>query len=81
MESEAGQDTFVLAKELFKSVAPWISFGVTIWFVIAYYANTAIINSATGARNLLRSENKRVYNLVENLCIASGCSMPKIQVI
>ena len=30
---------------------------------------------------LERRENKRVYNLVENLCITQGVSMPKINVI
>ena len=42
--------------------------GVTaIWFIIAYFANTAIIRHATHARPLERKENVRVYNIVENL--------------
>ena len=28
-----------------------------------------------------RKENKRVYNLVENLCMSQGMSMPKINII
>ena len=32
-------------------------------------------------QTLERKDNKRVYNLVENLCIASGMVMPKINVI
>jgi heat shock protein HtpX len=65
----------------FLGVAPWITAGVLIWFLIAWYANTAIIRSATGARPLERRENKRVYNLVENLCIATGMQMPKVNII
>jgi heat shock protein HtpX len=65
----------------FLGVAPWITVGVLIWFLIAWFANTAIIRSATGARTLERRENKRVYNLVENLCIATGTRMPKINII
>ena len=50
-------------------------------FLIAYFANTSIINAATGARPLERKENKRVYNLVENLCMSQGMPMPKINII
>lgn len=56
--------------------------GVTaVWFIIAYFANTAIIRKATGARPLERKENLRVYNIVENLCIAGNIYMPKINII
>ena len=56
--------------------------GVTaIWFIIAYFANTAIIRHATHARPLERKENVRVYNIVENLCIAGGIEMPKINIV
>lgn len=56
--------------------------GVTaIWFIIAYFSNTAIIRHATHARPLERKENVRVYNIVENLCIAGGIEMPKINIV
>ena len=56
--------------------------GVTaVWFIIAYFANTAIIRHATHARPLERKENVRVYNIVENLCIAGGIEMPKINIV
>ena len=60
---------------------PYVLVGVLLWFTIAYFANTSIINSATGARPLERRDNKRVYNLVENLCMAQGMKMPKVNVI
>ncbi|MDR0232925.1 MAG: M48 family metallopeptidase [Dysgonamonadaceae bacterium] len=62
-------------------LAPFILGGVVVWFLIAYFANTSIIQAATGTRPLERKENKRVYNLVENLCMAQGMTMPKINVI
>ena len=64
-----------------QGLAPIILIGVLIWFLIAYFINVRIINSATGARPLERRENKRVYNLVENLCMAEGMQMPAVQVI
>ena len=65
----------------FLTMAPWLIVGVLIWFLIAWYANTSMIRRATGARPLERKENKRVYNLVENLCIASGMRTPKVNII
>jgi len=52
-----------------------------IWFIIAYFANTSIIRHATHARPLERKENVRVYNIVENLCIAGGIEMPQINIV
>mgnify|MGYP001390969088 CR=1 FL=1 len=66
---------------VFLQVMPLVLIGVGIWFSIAYFANTAIIQAATGARPLERRENTRVYNLVENLCISQGMKMPKVYVI
>jgi heat shock protein HtpX len=65
----------------FLGIAPWLIAAVLIWFLIAWYANTSMIRGATGARPLERRENKRVYNLVENLCIAAGMNTPKINII
>ena len=69
------------ALPMFFIITPYILGGVVVWFLIAYFANTAIINSATGSRPLERKENKRIYNLVENLCMAQGMHMPKVNVI
>ncbi len=54
---------------------------VGLWLFIAYCSNTAIIRRATGARPLERKENVRVYNIVENLCIAGGIEMPMINIV
>lgn len=70
-----------MVNHFFLSSLPYTLGVVAIWFLIAYWANTRIINSATGSKPLDRKENKRVYNLVENLCMAQGMSMPKINII
>jgi len=66
---------------MFFSVVPFILIGVGIWFLIAWAAHATLIRLATGAKPLDRMENKRVYNLVENLCISKGMKMPKINII
>lgn len=70
-----------MVNQLFISAFPYTIGVVLIWFLIAYWANTSIINAATGAKPLDRTENKRVYNLVENLCMSQGMKMPKINII
>ena len=70
-----------MVNHFFFSSLPYTMGIVLIWFLIAYWANTSIINSATGSKPLNRQENKRVYNLVENLCMSQGMKMPKINII
>jgi heat shock protein HtpX len=65
----------------FFSTIPWITIGVIIWFIIAWFSHAAIIDAATSSKPLERNENKRVYNLVENLCISTGMLMPKVNII
>lgn len=65
----------------FIQTIPFVIIGVGIWFLIAYFGHTTMINMATGAMPLSRKDNFRVYNLVENLCISQGMGMPKVFVI
>jgi heat shock protein HtpX len=60
---------------------PWVTIGVIVWFIIAWFSHSAMINAATSSKLLDRKENKRVYNLVENLCIQTGMTMPKVNII
>ena len=62
-------------------ILPWVVGIVGVWFLISYFMNTSMIRHATGARPLQRSENPRVYNIVENLTMACGMPMPKVNVI
>ena len=65
----------------FINAIPWVIIGVGVWFAIAYFSNTAMVRAATGARPLTRKENPRIYNIVENLCIACNMDMPKINIV
>ena len=65
----------------FLDAMPFTLSMTAIWFIIAYFANVSIIRHATHARPLERKENVRVYNIVENLCIAGGIEMPQINIV
>ncbi|WP_314150460.1 M48 family metallopeptidase [Capnocytophaga granulosa] len=65
----------------FLSVVPIVLAGVGIWFVISYFFHTQMIQMATHSEPLERRDNKRVYNLTENLCMSVGMTMPKLYII
>lgn len=65
----------------FLQVLPIVLGAVALWFVIAFFFNSKMIELATGSHTLDRKNNMRVYNLVENLCMSQGRRMPKLQII
>lgn len=69
------------SNELFFVVTPYVVVGVGIWFVIAFFFHTKMIQMATHSVPLERKNNMRVYNLTENLCMSVGMKMPKLFII
>lgn len=80
-QNRENQVTIEEINRSFLHTFPWITSGVILWFVIAWFSHSAMIRAATQSRPLERKENKRVYNLVENLCIAAGMKMPAVNII
>lgn len=60
---------------------PWVTAGVLLWFTVAWFTHTSMIRAATDSRPLERKDNKRVYNLVENLSMSVGMKTPAINII
>jgi len=67
--------------DLFLRYAPFVIIAVAFWFLIAWAGHSTMIRLATSSKPLDRIENKRVYNLLENLCISQGMKMPKLYII
>jgi heat shock protein HtpX len=59
---------------------PWATLGTLIWIAIAYKFHQSMIDAMTGAREVSRTEEPRLYNLLENLCISRGITMPKLRI-
>jgi heat shock protein HtpX len=78
---EASNFGFGVINSSFLSSIPFIITGVAIWFLIAWFSHSKMIQKATASHPLERKENLRVYNLVENLCMSKGMAMPKVYVI
>src|SRR5512133_1083639 len=50
------------SNQTFLHIIPWVSIGIFLWFVIAFFSHSKMIESATGSSPLSRMENKQVYN-------------------
>jgi heat shock protein HtpX len=47
----------------------------------SYWASDTIVLTMTGARLITESENKQLYDLVAEICIAAGLPVPKIAIV
>jgi heat shock protein HtpX len=61
--------------------APFATGGTLLWIVIAYYFHQSMIDALTGGKEVQRAEQPRLYNILENLCISRGITMPTLKVI
>src|ERR1700712_285050 len=60
--------------------APVATVGTAAWIVIAYFFNQSLIDAVTGGEEVTRKEQPRLYNILENLCISRGITMPKLKI-
>jgi heat shock protein HtpX len=67
--------------EIFIQSIPFTILITGIWFLMAYFMHSTIINYASGSHSVERKDEMRIYNLTENLCISQGMKMPKLRVI
>jgi heat shock protein HtpX len=81
LENPTVGDGIRIAIQNVPSLIPIALVGALIWFVIAWFANTSIIAAITGAREVDRASEPRLWNLLENLCISRGIPMPKLRII
>ena len=61
--------------------SPFATIGAALWIVIAYFFHQRLIDAVTGGREVTRREEPQLYNLLENLCISRGITMPKLKVM
>ena len=64
-----------------KMAFPYATVAAVAWIIIAYFFNVSIVDAVTGARDVTRKEQPRLYNLFENLCISRGIPLPKLKVM
>lgn len=63
------------------SIVVWVVIGAAVYALIQYYAAGKLAVAMTGAQEIEKKDNPRLYRIVENLTITTGMPMPKVYII
>jgi len=74
-------DYLIRAAEFdFIKALPFATIGTVVWIAIAYKFHQRMIDAVTGAQPVTLQQEPRLYNLLENLCISRGITMPTLRI-
>lgn len=78
-----GQGTNIAGagNQILSNYWPLVLTGVTIWFMVAYLFHTKMVRKLSHSHPVTRKDEPALYNLTENLCIAAGMPMPRLEII
>lgn len=62
-------------------VAIWVLVVSILYAGLQYFFAANIATAMTGARQIEKKDNRRLYNIVENLALTAGLPMPKVYII
>jgi heat shock protein HtpX len=83
----SGEGTATLAEYLRAAVqdclwwAPGVTLATGLWIALSFKAHQAIVDWVTGAEEIGRVDDPRLFHLLENLCIARGLAVPKLKIV
>lgn len=63
------------------SITYWVIAGAAIYALIQYFAAGSLAVASTGAQEIEKRDNPRLWRIVENLSITLGMPMPKVYII
>jgi len=64
-----------------RSIAYWVIGVAALYALIQYFAAGKLAVAMSGAQEIQKADNPRLYRIVENLTIATGMPMPKVYII
>ena len=62
-------------------LTPWIVAGAGVYALIQYYAADKLAVAMTGAHQIEKRDNPRLWRIVENLAITNGMPMPRVYIV
>lgn len=62
-------------------LTPWIVGGAAVYTLIQYFAADKLAVAMTGAQQIEKRDNPRLWRIVENLSITTGMPMPKVYIV
>ncbi len=63
------------------SITYWVIAGSVVYTLVQYFAAGKLAVAATGAQEIEKRDNPRLYRIVENLAITIGIPTPKVYII
>lgn len=63
------------------TITYWVIAGAFVYALIQYFAASKLAVASTGAQEIQKRDNPRLYRIVENLSITTGMPMPKVYMI
>lgn len=61
--------------------APGLIVGTLVWVGFSVMLNAKVVDAATGARELSREDDPKLYRMLETLCISRGMTTPRLKII
>ena len=62
-------------------LAVWVILVAIIYAIIQYFIASSVAVAMSGAKEISKKDDPRLYNIVENLSITTGLPMPKVYII
>ena len=72
---------FYYTNELTIKLIPAVAFLLAVWLVLAYFWGAEMFIGKANATEITLANDRRLYRLVENLCVTRGLPTPKIYVM
>lgn len=63
------------------AITPYVLIGALVYVLISYYSSAKMSLAMNGAKQIQKSDNPRLWRIVENLSITNGMPMPKVYII
>lgn len=63
------------------AITPYVLIGTLVYVLISYYSSSRLAMAMNGAHQIQKSDNPRLWRIVENLSITNGMPMPKVYII
>ncbi len=62
-------------------ITPFVLIGAGVYALISYYSGSRMALAVNGAKEIQKSDNPRLWRIVENLSITEGMPMPKVYIM
>ena len=62
-------------------ITPYVLVGASAYVLVSYFASSKLAMAMNGAKEIQKSDNPRLWRIVENLSITNGMPMPKVYII